>query len=170
MWDLGLLPKIYLAGKIHNQGWRHKIVSGLDLQDWDKGELIQNDFIYVGPFFVNCNHGCYSAESSHLSTTGCSPDRDLSRKETAQLCREAVQKADLVFCYIESKDCYGTISEIELAHTLGIKVVIAFAPGVASPQNNDMWFPCDPAHKIHYDVAELDLQEIFQSTLKELPW
>jgi hypothetical protein len=170
MWDLGLLPKIYLAGKIHNQDWRHKIVSDLDLHDWANGELIQEDFIYVGPFFVSCNHGCYSAESSHQSSMSCSPDRDLSRKETADLCRKAVQKADLVFCYIESKDCYGTIAEIELAHTLDIKVVIVFAPGIASPQNNDMWFICELAYEVYYDVAESNLQGVFQRKLKELLW
>jgi len=63
--------KIYLAGKVTKNCWRHKIVDGLRGKDWDDGPLpcavyIDGEsFDYTGPFFVSCDHGCYHGEGTH---------------------------------------------------------------------------------------------------------
>jgi hypothetical protein len=160
-------PKLYLAGKIRKDCWRHKLVTGLREHHWSLGHLLQDNFTYVGPFFVGCDHGCYHQSNSHGNGIGCWPDRDTDQQEVGRLCREAVSNADLVFCFINSKDCYGTLAEIERAHVFGIRVVIAFAPGIASEQNNDMWFVCAPAYRIHYGICERDLPALLNKTIEE---
>ena len=63
--------KIYLAGKVEQNCWRHKIVDGLRGKDWNDGPLpcaIHIDgesFDYTGPFFVSCDHGCYHGPGTH---------------------------------------------------------------------------------------------------------
>jgi hypothetical protein len=79
-----------------------------------------------------------------------------------------VEEADLVFCFIDSPDCHGTVAEIERAHVFEIPVVIAFAPDIAHPQKNDFWFVSQLASKVYFDITETELPEIFQMSLKEL--
>lgn len=63
--------KLYLAGKVAKNCWRHKIIDGLRGKDWSDGPLpcaVQVDgesFDYVGPFFVSCDHGCYHGHGTH---------------------------------------------------------------------------------------------------------
>ncbi len=162
------LPDVYLPGKIRDNCWRHELIAGLREHSWDDGPLRQESFTYIGPFFVGCDHGCYHSPSSHGSGFGCWPDRDLSPVDVARLCREAVERADLLFCFIDSPDCYGTIAEIERAHTLGIRVVIAFASGIAKSNSNDFWFICTLAHKVYYDVCECKLPILLKQSVGEI--
>jgi hypothetical protein len=74
--------KVYLAGKIEKNDWRHVVVpqmyeinaleyQALDdnreqLRPWPvihKGLLGEHD--YTGPYFVRCDHGCYHGAGSH---------------------------------------------------------------------------------------------------------
>jgi nucleoside 2-deoxyribosyltransferase len=73
------------------------------------------------------------------------------------LCLGAVTKADLLFCYIDSNDCYGTLVEIGYALAQNVPMVIAFAPGVASAVHNDFWFACVKARWVAYGVSEQEL-------------
>lgn len=164
------LPKVYLAGKIRKNCWRHDLVSGLRDHHWDFGPLKQATFIYVGPFFVSCDHGCYHGRNSHGKVAGCWPDRDSDQRMVARLCRDAVHSADLVFCYIDAPDCYGTIAEIERANVLGIPVVIAFAPGIACAKDNDFWFACTSAYDVYYNVYKCELAALLQYAVKGLKW
>lgn len=160
------LPKVYLAGKISKHCWRHTLVSHLREHSWDDGPLEQFYFCYVGPFFVGCDHGCYHRPENHGCFQGCSPDCDIPKYEITGLCYAAIRKAQLVFCYITSKDCFGTLVEIGVAHALGIPVVIAFAPGIACEESNEMWFACAGAVRVKYDVTEYSLNEVFDSALR----
>jgi hypothetical protein len=166
--ELDLPVRVYLAGKIRKHCWRHRLISGLRDHRWCDGVLYQEDFDYVGPFFVGCDHGCYHKPSTHGNGFGCTPSYDISRKEVANLCRKAVDSSHLLFCYIDAPDCYGTIAEIERAHIRGIRVVIAFAPNMSDPRFNDFWFVCVDAYKVHFNVREQDLWALFSKTLKEL--
>ena len=161
--------KIYLGGKIRKNCWRHDLINGLRHHYWAKGPLNQDCFTYVGPFFVSCDHGCYHRQNTHGNDSGCSPDLDISRKIVAALCREALDTAELVFCYIDEKHCYGTIAEIERAHMRGIRVVIAFAPDIADLLENDFWFVCVDAFKVHFNICRCQLPDLFAQTLRELP-
>ena len=159
-------PKVYLAGKIRQTCWRHLLIDGLRNHSWNDGALTQVDFDYLGPFFTSCNHGCYHRDSSHGAGIGCTPDFDIHLRCVAQYCRDAVEACDLVFAFIESRDCHGTIAELERAHTKKIPVVIAFAPGLATPIANDFWFVCTLARSVVYDVDEGQLAALLRASLE----
>jgi len=162
--------KVYCAGKMREECWRLKLVPELQEHHWSLGHLPQAHFIYVGPFFVRCNHGCNQQPNSHGNDLGCWPDRDADKQEVGRLCREAISNADLVFCFIDSLDCYGTIAEIERANTLGKPVVIAFAHGIATEDNNEMWFVCTLAARVHYNVCECKLPGLLNAAIEEMLW
>lgn len=161
------IPNIYLAGKIRKHCWRHRLVSGLRDHAWNDGELPQDNFVYVGPFFVGCDHGCFHNKNSHgavaIRGDNACPGRDVHADfdcphlEVANLCLSAVTRADLLFCYIDSKDCFGTLVEIGYAIAHNVPVVIAFAPGYASATDNDFWFASVKAGWVVYEVTERDL-------------
>lgn len=165
---MNTLPKIYLAGKIRKNCWRHDLVSGLRDHHWNFGQLQQATFVYVGPFFVGCDHGCYHNTKSHGNGIGCSPDNDNYRSEVVRLCYEALQKTDLLFCYIDALDCYGTIAEIGYARALGIRIVIAFAPCIDRAKADDFWFPCTGSLDVHYNVCKCELPSLLHNTVKGL--
>ena len=162
------LLKVYLAGKIRKNCWRHALVEGLREHHWDSGQLQQKDFIYTGPFFVGCDHGCYHAPNQHGGGNGCKADFDIARTKVAAHCRHAIDQANLVFCYIDAANCYGTIAEIERATMQRIHVVVVFAPGIASREDNDFWFVCVKAQQVHYNVSLDDLPALFNRTLRGL--
>jgi hypothetical protein len=165
------IPRVYFAGKIRKSCWRHGLVSGLRDHHWSLGPLVQKNFICIGPFFISCDHGCYHQGNTHGTSNpqlgACPPDVNYGPPQVAELCRQKVSEADLVFCFIDSLDCYGTIAEIERAHVFGIPVVIAFAPDIAEPEKNDFWFISQRATKVYFDITEAELPEIFQMSLKE---
>jgi len=172
----GCVPNIYLAGKIRKHCWRHGLVSGLRNHTWNDGELPQENFVYVGPFFVGCDHGCFHGESTHgvvatSESTACE-GRDVlaefngHRLEITNLCLGAIVKADLLFCYIDSNDCFGTIFEIGYAFAHNVPIVIVFKPGIASETNNDFWFLCAKANWVVYNVDEWELPKYLMTAIR----
>ena len=162
-------PKVYLAGKIRKDCWRNLLVNGLRNHKWKDGVLNQEEFSYVGPFFVGCSHGCYDHPNKHGAINGCWPDNNLSKREVVSLCYSAIDRADLVFCYIDKPDCFGTLVEIGYAHAKGKRVVIAFAPDITDSQENQFWFSTEIAYKTHFNICECQLPNLFNKTLAELP-
>jgi len=172
----GQVPRVYLAGKIRKHCWRHSLVSGLREHTWDDGVLPQGEFDYIGPFFVGCDHGCFHGTDSHGAFPGCGagacPGLDdvstihASHQEVSTLCLLAITRADLMFCYIDSTDCFGTLVEIGYALAHQIPFVIAIAPGLAESGNNDFWFPCIKAHRVIYGVDEQELPAHLMSVIR----
>ena len=172
----GRIPHIYLAGKIRKHCWRHRLVSGLREHSWNDGVLPQVDFAYVGPFFVGCDHGCFHNKNAHgavaIRGVNTCPGRDVHAEfdcphlEVASLCLGAVTRADLLFCYIDSKGCFGTLVEVGYALAHDVPVVIAFAPGIASVIDNDFWFACAKARWVIYDVSEHELPSCLMSAIR----
>jgi nucleoside 2-deoxyribosyltransferase len=78
----------------------------------------------------------------------------------------AVKKADLLFCYIDSQDCFGTLVEVGFAIAHNVPVVIAFAPDVASPVDNEFWFACVTARWVIYNVNACELPEYLKHALR----
>jgi nucleoside 2-deoxyribosyltransferase len=161
-------PKVYLAGKIARSSWRHHLVRGLSKHNWQDGILRQSNFDYVGPFFVECGHGCYDHPNTHGTGPGCNTHLDINRRKVSKACLMAVDSADLVFCYIDAIDCFGTLTEIGYAIRTGVKVVICFAPTIATPTNNDFWFACETAHKVFYNIEASQLEWLLQEKLRDL--
>lgn len=140
--------KIYLAGKIGKNDWRHAIVRDLHITCADfSRETFENWPIlvgaiferheYTGPYFIACNHGCYHGDNQHgvgRSTGGCSDDAPKDGQIVA-LCQAAIRQSDLVFAWLDTTDAYGTLIEIGYALALGIRVAIS-----APERQRDLWF------------------------------
>lgn len=169
-------PNVYLAGKIRKHCWRHQLISGIRDHSWADGPLKQNSFTYIGPFFIGCDHGCFHNKNSHgnvaIRGDNLCPGRDSNAEfdsphlEVATLCLEAIVKADLVFCYVDAADCYGTLVEIGYALAHDVPLVVAFAPSVATSADNDFWFSCVKARWTLYGVKEYQLTNYFDEAIR----
>lgn len=187
------LPKIYLAGKIRKNCWRHRIVRNLrgqaadgqnpyvPLPEWPilHGVVLDGLGDYVGPYFLSCDHGCaHAGPGSHALTdatgdkhysAGCISsadglDLESARSTAVRLCREAVSKADVVFAYIEEPSAYGTLVEIGWAHALDKKVWTCFGPGA---WHDDFWFTAECAEQVRYAIT--DPAEVLRQLLTPKP-
>jgi len=164
-------PKIYLAGKIEKNCWRHRIVPGLREHETKNGPIETIDFTYMGPFFVGCDHGCFHGDSTHgalaRQTGSCSSDLILSHQQVIHRCLKGVKNSDLLFAYINAPNCYGTLMEIQHAVSNGVEVVIAFSPCIS---RKDFWFACKQAQNVIEDVDESDLLGLIKISLGGAPW
>jgi hypothetical protein len=123
-------PRVYMAGKIEANDWRHALVGGQRLRNavvYHKGDpfapelaLDCGEWIYCGPFFVACDHSCSHAGIHGVGPAygGCEHELVTKLSHAGVLHQRvfAVNKmrlgfADLVFAYLESSDCYGTLIE-----------------------------------------------------------
>lgn len=154
---MGNKPKIYLAGKITNNNWRSAVYDE-DFQVSDNvynrngGETISNgddyydseydegNFIVTGAHSIGCDHGCFhsckhaSIEDGH--TCYCI-EKEYTPKEIVDACCHQIAKSDIVFAYIDSDDCHGTISEIGYAYSKHKFIYILFK----TPELKDkLWF------------------------------
>lgn len=150
---------VYLAGKISKSGWREQLAPYRDLLQVDAptaDELANlsidfNDGLTVtGPFFISCDHGCYHGEGKHgvgavqdvhnihhfNEWAGCCGEF-YSRDDVFAICKKQIERAEIVFAFIDCRDCYGTLGEIGYAYALGKDVIILFSD---KDIKRDMWF------------------------------
>lgn len=101
---------------------------------------------YTGPYFLSCDHGCYHGKDTHGTTMGresyedshgwtMDPNYWSVKDRVQQFCFTAIRSSDLVFAWIDSPDCYGTIAELGYAKAAGVEICIA-----GPEMFNDMWF------------------------------
>lgn len=161
--------KIYLAGKIAKNDWRHDLVPSLrwmsnqfgmpnESGDWNPhpiwpcltGELLGHD--YVGPYFQGDDHGCGHGPSTHGNAghgdTGCIQGGP-SRWMVAQNCYAAIRSCDIFFAWLGDhgeaegvRTAYGTLVEIGYARALGKTIVIGTNHRLdpLSSSLDDLWF------------------------------
>jgi hypothetical protein len=141
--------KIYLAGKISKNDWRTSILNesriALDESQmtaatwpiWEKAIWGQHD--YVGPWFVSCDHGCAHGPNSHgLNADGLGTCMaNAPRRLVASQCLSAIDRADLVFAWIDDKTAFGTL--VELGYAVGIRAKTALAVPFGQDLD-DLWF------------------------------
>lgn len=146
--------KIYLAGKItpdsrQGRDWRFEVVRGLDAslgyapprsKAWPilPGAIFER-FDYVGPFFTDLSdcwggHGgglCFPHATNVSQMPGWKHggDTPYMREIVVQRCLHAIDSADLVFAWIDTLDCYGTLFELGYARALGKRLAVCFASG-----------------------------------------
>jgi len=159
---------IYLAGKIEPNGWRQLFFNMRNefsddeliphLQDisitmpWDKNINV------TGPFFLSCDHSCYHGEGNHglgIHAPVCclTGGTTHSASEVIDICKKQIERADIIFGYINDDTCYGTMFEIGWAKALGKKIILLFD---TAKRENDMWFLSKNAdYSISLDVYEL---------------
>lgn len=142
-------PKIYLAGRISKHDWRSP--SGMDFEHdfWSFGfpEIERDRYIFVGPNFVSCDHGCGHYPTGHgadscLTPSGMYDPHGGNRKIRefiARHCLSAIDRAEIVFAWLEP-EAYGTVAELGYAHAMKKKIFIA-GPGhpIQDGTANEMW-------------------------------
>lgn len=159
--------KIYLAGKVRKNCWRHGVVRDLrgaglseavghtcnngydesDLAEMSKslsfpvlpGSIFgQHD--YTGPYFIGCDHGCWHRPDGH-GVAG------FSGRDIVGMCLAAVMRADLVFAWVDALDCFGTVAELGFARGHHKEIVIA-----GPERYRDMWFLYTLADRTFFGV------------------
>ena len=143
---------VYLAGKIAPNDWRNNFCfyrHPCDPNDIKNGYVLDvNDSLTItGPFFISCDHGCYHGDGKHGVGAVNNLDSDdewggcegnyYTRTDVFNICKEQIDRADIVFAYINQNDCYGTLAEIGYAHAKGKDIVILFSNDALRQQ---MWF------------------------------
>jgi hypothetical protein len=165
-------PRIYLAGKIGKNDWRHSLVPGLRgaIAGGPEGDLFNSSFaldcgnyIYAGPFFVSCDHGCGHGAGRHGAIgKGCLIDSYMDdplpkwRARIFNINLHRLRAADFVFAYIESADAYGTLIELGMAHAWGIQIALRLPPPNDDiwHANADMWMASRTARQIYRGSVE----------------
>lgn len=161
--------KIYLAGKISKNCWRHGIVK--DLRDTEPTDRILPGAIfdkhdYVGPFFESCDHGCNHILASHgasVETCGVLEVDEDRRRAVRRRCLEGVAQADLVFAWVDDVTCFGTLFEIGYAHGLKKKIVLA-APAMPP----ELWFAFSGHEMVLTSTPAEALKQFFASMESEV--
>ena len=136
---------VYLAGKIHKNGWRTSY--GTISPEYESVELLASEFEYdvndemtvTGPVFIECDHGCYHGTGSHgvgADGWGCG-GHEICREDVLYICKSQIDRAEILFAYIDCTDCYGTIAEIGYAHANDKDIIIVFNN---EELREEMWF------------------------------
>jgi hypothetical protein len=164
------VPRVYLAGKIAIHDWRHLLVPGLNNASATESWLPADKFVYVGPFFIACRHGCYHGRNQHgaflRGERACVEPDYFTQREIYLRNNSALDQAALVFTYIEQPDCYGTLTEIGRASLSASRIVICFAPGI---DTSEFWYATESAHATYRDVEKHQLKTILNLEVAKTP-
>lgn len=170
-------PRIYFGGKIAKNDWRGALGGGEEgLYDytprptWPEIPVSHNfdgtcmSYVYTGPYFVSCDHGCYHGVNTHggglPSKTralmngmvkyhggeeeyyGCAGEIFHRRADVRDRCLEAIRRSDIMFVWLDSLSAYGTLIEAGYAHALGKRLWVAYDGPVDAHVGGyeDMWF------------------------------
>ena len=147
--------KIYLAGKISKSDWRQSLLPKHILERRDKtvshwewptqhsvfktGKAAHD---YVGPYFMS--DAMSDGSPTHGAVDDCTDRPHMlalwsGQPRVAELCFEAVRKADFVFAWIDGFGAYGTCAEIDYAAALGKQIYIHTSEAVEDIQQ--YWLP-----------------------------
>lgn len=153
-------------------------------------KAILGRFDYVGPFFTDLSdisggHGGPKMDPHGLAIIVSPGEQRGSdsfpiQKLVTELCLNAIKRADLIFAWIESPDCYGTLMELGYAKALGKQIACYLAPSFSCPVPTgfddeeedpnsvaDFWFPSTACAAI---VAHGTPREMFEQTITGLGW
>lgn len=158
-------PMVYLAGKITNNWWRTEILGGgtrtngislgyyflEDVSRYMDDEYDAGDCIITGPHSLGCDHsGCFHSKENAMHTAApthhsksCAQDSLISRFDVKNACCHQIDKSDMVFAYIDSLDCYGTLAEIGYAYGKGKKIYILYENNMLE---KELWFVSEMAN------------------------
>lgn len=162
--------RIYLAGKIAKNDWRHDLVVGLsnaiDTEaTWDRWPVLERCMIgghdYTGPFFISDDHGSAHGSETHgvdasgyswISNSGLkshdSPDEARQRR-VVTICKEAIKCSDLVFAWLDDPTAYGTLVEIGYAVGVGVPVIVGIPAETTACGADPMWFAHLSANSVY---------------------
>lgn len=178
---------VYLAGKISCGGWRNVMFSkyrdnsihGLTIDEIEPLP-INESLTITGPFFISCDHGCYHGKNTHgvglnkfveyedgtIDWYGCcgsGEEPPYTEEEVLNICKSQIDRAEIIFAYIDCQDCFGTLAEIGYAHAKGKTTIIKFKN---DDLERDMWFISKMQQK-KTDVSDWWIREQLISKIKE---
>jgi len=178
------MKKIYMAGKISKNDWRHDYahVRGCDpFTTWSTPFKNTDLLTYVGPFFTSCDHGCAHGNlHAVLIDWDCGRNDDDDDTEHRQRVHaasiERIDYSDIVIAVIDD-DAHGTIFEVGYAIASGKGVIL-----VKGDNCKEAWFPLasqkprvivvdsiEFAVKVAEGVAKDDLRHSLQRSKCESP-
>lgn len=168
--------KIYFAGKIECNDWRHSIVPGLrgggywNRRIWnmdDNKEILQlDDDWYVGPFFISDDHRCGHGKNTH----GVGNEENVcfqgpKRKHVFDKCIEQISVCDYIFCWLDSKEAYGTLFELGVAFEKKKRIFLAIDEKLKG--SDDFWFTKQSCWYTAYFDNHNDAWKQFQKMIKD---
>jgi hypothetical protein len=129
---------VYLAGALPPNGWRHLLVQGFSDKPVSANEFpvmegaIFGRFDYTGPFPFRMK-----ADKNE------EPAKYEQDKRTWDFHRQAINKADIVFGWIEPNEAHATIAELAYAAGNGklVRYALSAEMGRLGPNGNDRLYP-----------------------------
>ncbi len=159
------IESFYLAGKFTTPDWRSQLIKNwpgsfasvnleTDTDDWNNKHSYRVVYRgnngrkfsvrYTGPFCMKAGEN-----GPHMYSTGPKIIRGdheylkIDHSTVVANCLSAINRSDLIFAWIDSWDCFGTLAEIGYASALQNKIVV-----VATPRfNRELWFACAMADR-----------------------
>lgn len=167
--NLPFKPRVYLAGKIASNCWRHDLVPNLRGSLWSDAPLDCGGWRYTGPFFVSCDHGCAHSDARHgAGPDGCGAGEGITRAAVFNANMGAVKQSDALVAYLTSHDCIGTIYEIAYAQEHRVPTILLFGPGV---EPAEFWVPSmrsERMHRLSGVIPRSDLPKAMDAILQHL--
>ncbi len=183
---LGRRVRVYLAGPIGKNCWRHQLVPELR-EAFAEDERARArarfavvtelstctaGFACVGPWFVSCDHGCAHGPGTHgTEGGGCLAD-GLGGQAHSDVYRTNIYRlrhADAVFAYFDRAEAYGSLFELGVAMERRVPIFMGFPPN--APWREGMWFSAQAGfgdHAGHVGTVEELWDEFCQSLDLEL--
>ena len=171
-------PSFYAVGKIAKNGWREQFSVEMP-NNWEEYVEAEStpthfDFIYTGPFFVQCDHGCThmpteDGGSTHATYSICTAASSASKEaedfrpgRVFRRSERQIQQAGFVLVWVGvEKDAldtaYGSLVEIGIAHALGKPILLAHH---AQAKVRDFWFAVETASAVVCAEKPLDALEL----------
>lgn len=173
--------RVYCAGKIAKNDWRHTLFPGLrDAVDTYGAEgpdrfpevgPTRGEFEYCGPYFLSCDHGCYHGDSEHgIGALGaeCGVEGETGVK-VPLLCNQWLQRSEVLFVWLDDPTAYGTITEIGMAYATG-RLIWLYRPHAAGAWLQDAWFPLKAATRALPAANAVEAFEHFEQDAPGILW
>lgn len=140
-------PKnIYMAGKISlgipTNDWRRTIY---DYYPYENLPL-PGFHTYVGPYpisvgghgirMIPCTHGLGGYETENDGDADYSAEDDIDKNYVVDRCFAGIDQCDILFAWIDTMDCYGTLAEIGYAKAMNKQILIGFSEKLTIPKSN----------------------------------
>jgi hypothetical protein len=158
----------YAVGKITKNGWRTPF--GIEMPDNFEEYLearpvaTHYGFIYTGPFFCRCDHGCAHLGETH-ATTNCSDGFAFRPGCVFRRSEWQIRQSGFVFVWAgvgeEAIDtAYGSLVELGVAHALGKPILLGHHPDA---DLRPFWFAVETASAVVCAEKPLSVLELLHS-------
>lgn len=169
--------KVYAAGKITANDWRGVRDTTGSYEEWltrvsgvgrptRTVPHLDREIVYVGPFFISCDHGCYHGPHTHgvgaYNLGVCASDGP-TPQNVVSAALDGIDHADIVYVRLDAEGAYGTMAEIGYALAVGKPFVVDVDPTLPAAIRRDYWFAlAATAHRLPTVPDEAAVREVFK--------